>query len=424
MEFTKDKKYRYVIPFYWLNNIIEISKDSTRHFTNSLISIQNEYFLTPNKEKISSNINPYEIGLVYFEIMMEIVKNFNIDYIIQVTFEEKKKQISIKDGVAIFKKKEFLKTDIKNEKDIKINKVYLIYPKDFTFRENIVGNKSHKENSNVYLNHSDEDIGNKIEKLKKNTIKSNKDFNNNEKMNLNNNNSTTDIVDKSKILQIKEEEDINNTEKNKKKKNNSIISTNKKIEEPKNLITNLSSYKNFYLEPKGLINPSVYCFMNTCLQCLSSIPELNYYFYNKKYEKQKKSKKKILKACNAYHEFIISYANNNEIIKPPNSIYSTCHSFLESGRQHDCQEFLRRFLGKIQDELNYNKKYRFEDNISMKDAWSIYREVNPSFIDSVFTGLMTSSVKCLKCSYCSYTYDPFLDLSVSLEKKKKKRIFK
>ena len=186
------------------------------------------------------------------------------------------------------------------------------------------------------------------------------------------------------------------------------------------MITNLSSYKNFYLEPKGLINPSVYCFMNTCLQCLSSIPELNYYFYNKKYEKQKKSKKKILKACNAYHEFIISYANNNEIIKPPNSIYSTCHSFLESGRQHDCQEFLRRFLGKIQDELNYNKKYRFEDNISMKDAWSIYREVNPSFIDSVFTGLMTSSVKCLKCSYCSYTYDPFLDLSVSLEKKKKK----
>ena len=105
MEFTKDKKYRYVIPFYWLNNIIEISKDSTRHFTNSLISIQNECFLTPNKEKISSNINPYEIGLVYFEIMMEIVKNFNIDYIIQVTFEEKKKQISIKDGVAIFKKK-------------------------------------------------------------------------------------------------------------------------------------------------------------------------------------------------------------------------------------------------------------------------------------------------------------------------------
>ena len=55
----------------------------------------------------------------------------------------------------------------------------------------------------------------------------------------------------------------------------------------------------------------------------------------------------------------------------------------------------------------------------MKDAWSIYREVNPSFIDSVFTGLMTSTVKCLKCSHCSYTYDPFLDLSVSIEKKKK-----
>ena len=415
LHYTECKYYRYIVPSYWLINIINIANDSTRKYEQSLISIQNKRFLTPDKQKINININPKDIGLVYHEIMMEIAKNFDIDYIIQVTFQEKTKQISIVDDIKIYKKSKFLKLDITRDMEIEIDEVYLLYPKDFTFKENL-DNKI-KENSNVNLNKSDEDEENEIEKSKK--YNNNINNNNIEKMNLNNNNTTTDKDDKSKILQIKEEEDIINTEKNIKKKENNIPSSNKQIKKQNNLITNLSSFETISLYPKGLINPSVYCFMNTCLQCLSSIPELNYYFYNKKYEKEKKSKKKKLKACNSYYDFITSYAEDNEIIKPPPSIYSTCHSFLEGGRQHDCQEFLRRFLGRIQDELNYNKKYRFEDNISMEDAWNIYREVNPSFIDSVFTGLMTSTVKCLKCSHCSYTYDPFLDLSVSIERKKK-----
>ena len=408
IKYTECKNYRYVVPYNWLHTIINITNYSTRKFNKSLISIKNECFLTPDKKKIKNSINPKDIGLVYFEIMMEIAKNFNIDYIIQVTFQEKSKQISIVDDIVIFKKNKFINNGYKNDGEFELDKVYLLYPDDFTFKEK-VGIKN-KENSNINLNQSDEDEENEVEKSKKYKI---------EKMNLNNNNTTTDKEDKSKILQIKEEEDTINTEKKINKKDNNIFSSNNQTKKPNNLITNLSSFESFPLIPKGLINPSVYCFMNTCLQCLSSIPELNYYFFNKKYEKEKKTKKKKLKACNAYYDFIISYADDNEIIRPPHSIYSTCHSFLENGRQHDCQEFLRRFLGRIQDELNYNKKYRFEDNISMEDAWNIYREVNPSFIDSVFTGLMTSTVKCLKCSHCSYTYDPFLDLSVSIEKKKK-----
>ena len=70
------------------------------------------------------------------------------------------------------------------------------------------------------------------------------------------------------------------------------------------------------------------------------------------------------------------------------------------------------------DELNKNKTYKFEDNITMEKAWSTYRAINASFIDSVFTGLMRSSVICNKCGHASYTYDPFMDLSVSIKKKR------
>jgi ubiquitin C-terminal hydrolase len=156
--------------------------------------------------------------------------------------------------------------------------------------------------------------------------------------------------------------------------------------------------------------------MNTCIQCLVSIPELNHYFASNKFSVDKKSKKGTPN-CSALREFIDSYEDSSSTLKAPASLYKSCHSFLEPNQQHDCQEFLRRFLTKIQEELNYNKKYTIPDKINFEKAWSIYRESNPSFIDSIFTGLMRSSVICNKCGNKSDTYDPFMDLSLPIKKK-------
>ena len=158
--------------------------------------------------------------------------------------------------------------------------------------------------------------------------------------------------------------------------------------------------------------------MNTCLQCLCSIPELNYYFKTEQYTIEKRNNSKKTNACAAYRELILQYIANDDSFQPPNSLYRKCHDLLEPNQQHDCQEFLRRFLGAMTDELNKNKIYKFEDNITMEKAWSTYRAINASFIDSVFTGLMRSSVICSKCGHASYTYDPFMDLSVSIKKKR------
>ncbi len=136
--------------------------------------------------------------------------------------------------------------------------------------------------------------------------------------------------------------------------------------------------------------------MNTCLQCLISLPELNYYFNNGLY----KGKKNTI-CCNAFKEFIENYKNSSGCLKACPSMYKMCHSFLEPNQQHDCQEFLRRFLSKIQEELNTNKKYTFPDKATQEKVWQIYKEFNPSFIDSLFTGLMRSSVICNKCGFKS-----------------------
>ena len=85
---------------------------------------------------------------------------------------------------------------------------------------------------------------------------------------------------------------------------------------------------------------------------------------------------------------------------------------------HDCQEFFVCFLEALQDELNSKEKYNIPENSSMQLRWILYRQSNNSFIDSVFTGLMRSTVQCKQCHYKSFAYDPFIDLSVSINKYK------
>jgi len=142
--------------------------------------------------------------------------------------------------------------------------------------------------------------------------------------------------------------------------------------------------------------------MNTCMQCIISIPELVYYFYKKEYQKDLKSKKGNY-ACESFKSFIDTYSQSSRSERADSDLYSVCHSFLQPNRQHDCQEFLRRFFGKIQDEINGNTKYSFPDKVTYDKAWEIYKESNFSIIDNLFAGLMRSSVRCHKCKYRSGT---------------------
>ena len=190
------------------------------------------------------------------------------------------------------------------------------------------------------------------------------------------------------------------------------------------LTINLFSFEGESLKPVGLYNPSIYCFMICVLQSLLSIPELNYFFLSKLYESKKKRKSKNnryenkTKICDAFHDFISSYLLGRKVIEIPRELKIICIDLLGGMRMHDCQEFFVCFLEALQDELNSKEKYNIPENSSMQLRWILYRQSNNSFIDSVFTGLMRSTVQCKQCHYKSFAYDPFIDLSVSINKYK------
>ena len=268
--------------------------------------------------------------------------------------------------------------------------------------------KIHQINNRYYRNLSLEEVDKFHKEKNEKEKKENKIIDNrNEKNNKINQN---EIKDKSN------KEDDTNDNLNEEKKEE----MKKYVFNESQLTINLSDYTGETISPIGLVNPSIYCFMICILQTLLSIPELNYYFLcefflgNNKDEKNEND----MTTCIAFHNFIKSYKMGKRYISIHKQLFRICNNLLGGMRMHDSQEFLVCFLDAIQKELNSNEKCNIPENASMEERWVMYRKVNNSFIDSIFTGLMRSTVQCKKCKYKSYTYEPFMDLSVSINKYK------
>ena len=261
-------------------------------------------------------------------------------------------------------------------------------------------------------------------------------------INKNNNN----IKDKEENI-IKQINLKNEKEKEKEELEEDKIEENEIKEEFKNYffnenqtMNNLTNYKGESIKPVGLINPSIYCFMICILQSLLSIPELNFFFLSKIYlfsglfnkdndlNLDKNNIEDNYPICTSYHTFIKIYLlSKKSYIQIPKNLFRICNKLLGGMRMHDSQEFFVCFLEALQQELNppnKNKNKKTEKNkkneISnkMDEKWIDYRKKNNSFIDSLFTGLMRSTVECKSCKHKSITYDPFIDLNISINKYK------
>ena len=408
-----------------------------------MLNINNIQFLNKNNpKKISNNINPNEICITIWEIMKRIVDFFNVDVIIRVDFNRDENEIDF-NSYKLFKVKEFNFSNM-NMLHSNVKKTYWFYGefnvkgyKRFHISKDEENNHSfeneklrinNNENNNNIVNNdnnnnnndenNNENNNNNVNNENNNNNNVNKENNNNNNVNnYNNNNVNNDNNNNNNVNNNKENNEnlINNINKNTSKKNNIITTNNNSFKK----IFLFKDYGKLFLSPKGLINPSVYCYMNTAFQCLLSIPELNYHFSSSQYFSN--SNKKNLSICDSFKDLIVSYnSQNTNTIYPPKTIYQSCSSLISLNYQQDSQEFLRRFLGGIQDELNHSKKYVFPENISMNVAWNIYRSNNNSFIDSIFSGLIRSQIKCFKCKKISNTFDPFLDLSLSVNNNKNK----
>ena len=95
----------------------------------------------------------------------------------------------------------------------------------------------------------------------------------------------------------------------------------------------------------------------------------------------------------------------------------SCNRFFNIGNMQDCQEFLIRFLSSLLEELNPKRNYKIPENSTLEKTGEIFTKYNNSFIDGVFTGLMSSKIHCDSCKNDSITYDPFMELSVPINPK-------
>ena len=329
---------------------------------NNIILLNNSQFLNDDKTTLNDFIDERNIVLIIYEIMNFIHSTFLYDFIIEVEIYENN-------------------NDIAFIKDVKV-----------------MGNNEFIEPENGYRN-SNNTIKNSYMKYPQFQFAFNNDFQFKEKQ--------------SEIISKSDNESV------------SIISNSKYIyNSTTNKFFDLNIFGKKYIEPIGIKNKSLYCYMISCLQVLISIPELNYFFLYKKYKKQ--DQKTLM--CDDFSDFISLYKyfqkTNQTCIELPSSIYNICHSILQKDVMNDSEEFLILFLKLIQEELktkikNENNVNNKENKIDIEKLWMNYRNNNNSFIDGLFTGIIRSTVICNSCKNETYNFEPFMDLSVPIPKKNK-----
>ncbi|KAK6199323.1 peptidase C19, ubiquitin C-terminal hydrolase 2 [Scheffersomyces amazonensis] len=202
----------------------------------------------------------------------------------------------------------------------------------------------------------------------------------------------------------------------------------------------------------GLSNLGNTCYMNSALQCLLHVPEINYYFYYNLYKQELNLDNPLGNhgdIANVFGNLLkqafdinptkssSSSSNTGSGSISPREFKSTIgrYSSMFSGYlQQDSQEFLSWLLDALHEDLNRIQKKPYCEKPELKDeeindphaivklsdtCWNQHKLRNDSVIVDLFTGLYQSTLVCPDCSKTSITFDPFNDVTLPLPISKK-----
>ena len=188
---------------------------------------------------------------------------------------------------------------------------------------------------------------------------------------------------------------------------------------------------------KGLKNVGLTCYMNSTLQCLLHIPELNQYFF-KKYNEQKEILNKINKNCETkgilskeYWKVVngvlsgfddqLNYSYNIPFSpKDFNDTLSSMTTQFSKYESNDAKDLLLYLFQNMHEELNYFGDEKLKNvpkcnQLIEKESYNFFVKVNFSLNLSIFSylfyGIIKSSTKCLKCNQILYNFQYFQFLS-------------
>eukprot|EP00759_Apiculatamorpha_spiralis_P023380 PhF_6_TR27159/c0_g1_i1/m.39714/K11833/USP2; ubiquitin carboxyl-terminal hydrolase 2 len=182
----------------------------------------------------------------------------------------------------------------------------------------------------------------------------------------------------------------------------------------------------------GLDNLGNTCFMNATLNCVMRVPqllsELGQLNLRDQINFEKKTKGAITTSFAALCDKV--FVKETGSVSPHefrSAITSWARTF-SNYHQHDAQEFLRFLLDGLHEELNrvrhpppYQELKDIDGETPRDQAkrWSEYHQArNNSIITDLFGGLLQLDRTCRACGAVSRSFDPFLDLSIPIRKKR------
>ncbi|KAI3469995.1 hypothetical protein Pfo_026658 [Paulownia fortunei] len=157
---------------------------------------------------------------------------------------------------------------------------------------------------------------------------------------------------------------------------------------------------------RGLVNLGNTCFFNSIMQNLLAINSLRDYFF-----KLDESVGPLSAALRKLFLETSAAAGLRSVINPRSLFGSLCIKApqFRGYQQHDSHELLRCLLDGLSTEELSARKHTKSSQASI---------IDPTFVDAIFGGQLSSTVSCLECGHSSTIYEPFLDLSLPVPTKK------
>jgi ubiquitin C-terminal hydrolase len=163
----------------------------------------------------------------------------------------------------------------------------------------------------------------------------------------------------------------------------------------------------------ALENTLVYCYMNSVLQFLFTIPELMVYFTMKD-----DSLFKGKTTCEEFHKIANQYQTADHKVLDATSLLNCFKKKLEVHNQQDVDELLRLLIEQLHQELkgNTKKKISAQPISNSKLVWQSYCVQEDSVITYLFTGEIKRKTVCHNCLFESDIRETFDILSLSISK--------